>query len=70
MIVERSPLTAKEKELYRQIHPAKLGRDIGSFLVSTYVIWVNQLILGVLVGFIPAIVASLVVVKFWRLILT
>jgi hypothetical protein len=64
MTVERSPLAAKERELYQQIHPAKLGTDIGSFLVSTYVICVHQLGLGVLAGFIPTIVASLVVVKF------
>ena len=61
------PLTSREKELYQNIHPAKLATDIGVFLPSTYLIWIHQLILGVIVSFIPAIVASAIVVRYGNL---
>ena len=57
-------LSSQEKELYQQIHPAKLATDIASFVLSTYIIWVHQLIFGVLAGFIPAIIASVIVVRY------
>jgi len=57
-------LSSREKELYQQIHPAKLATDIASFVLSAYVIWIHQLILGVLVGFIPAIIASVIVIRY------
>jgi len=60
-------LSAQEKELYQQIHPAKLATDIGVFPLSTYLIWIHQLILGVLTGFIPAIIASAIVVRYVNL---
>ena len=60
-------LPTREKELYQQIHPAKLATDIASFVLSTYIIWIHQLILGILAGFIPAIVASVIVVRYVNL---
>jgi uncharacterized membrane protein YesL len=60
-------LSSQEKELYQQIHPAKLATDIASFVLSTYIIWIHQLILGVLAGFIPATIASVIVVRYANL---
>jgi hypothetical protein len=65
--MEKSRLTSKEKELYHQIHPAKLATDIGVFPVSTYLIWIHQAVLGVLAGFVPAILASLILVRYANL---
>lgn len=55
------------KKLYQNIHPAKLTTDIGVFFPSTSLIWLHQLVVGVLIGFIPAIIASAVVMKFGNL---
>ena len=60
-------LSSKEKELYHQIHPAKLATDIAVFPLSTYLIWIHQLIFGVLAGFIPAIIASAIVARYANL---
>jgi hypothetical protein len=60
-------LSSRDKELYQQIHPAKLATDIASFVLSTCIIWIHQLILGILAGFIPAIVASVIVVRYANL---
>lgn len=57
-------LTSREKVLYHQIHPVKLCADIGSSLLSTYLFWIHQLILGLLGGFIPSIVASAVIIRY------
>jgi hypothetical protein len=51
-------MTLQEKVLYHQIHPLKLGTDITSAIVSTYFLWVHNLPIGLLVMFIPAFVAS------------
>jgi hypothetical protein len=63
----RHTLTSREKELYHQIHPAKLVTDIVVTPFSTYLIWIHQLILGVLGAFIPSIVASIIVLKYANL---
>ena len=60
-------LSSREKELYQQIHPGKLATDIAAFVLSTYLIWIHQLIFGILAGFIPAIVASAIVVRYANL---
>jgi hypothetical protein len=59
--------SSREKELYQQIHPGKLATDIAAFVLSTYLIWIHQLIFGILSGFIPAIVASAIVVRYANL---
>jgi hypothetical protein len=60
----RHPLSFREKVLYHQIHPAKASTDLAAGLLSTYLMWVHQLILGILGGFVPAIVASVLVVRY------
>lgn len=60
-------LTFREKVLYHQIHPAKLSADMASGLLSLYLFWIHQLILGLLGGFVPAIVGSVVVIRYFNL---
>lgn len=51
-------LTLREKALYHQVHPLKLGTDITAAVVSTYYFWQHSLVLGLLTGFVPPIVIS------------
>ena len=57
-------MTFAEKALYHQIHPLKLGTDIAASIVSLYVLWQHQLVAGLLLHFIPPIVASTLVIAF------
>ena len=51
-----------EKVLYHQIHPAKLATDIGASLVSTYLMWRRRFAWAMLAAFVPAILASILVI--------
>ena len=53
-----------EKVLYHQIHPAKLAADIGSSLVSTYLMWRRRFAWAMLAAFVPAVVASVLVIRY------
>jgi hypothetical protein len=53
-----------EKALYHQIHPAKLGTDITASIVSLYLLWQHQLVAGLLVHFVPPIIASALVMAY------
>ena len=57
-------MTFNEKILYHQIHPAKLTADISGGLVSTYLLWNHQFALAMLVAFVPAILASAILLRF------
>jgi hypothetical protein len=57
-------MTFKERVLYHQIHPAKLAADIGGSFVSTYLMWRQELMPAMLAAFVPAIVASAIVLWF------
>jgi hypothetical protein len=57
----------KEKGLYHQIHPAKLIADWVSTVPSLYLIWQHTLILGLLVAFVPSIVASFIIIRYVNL---
>lgn len=60
-------MNTREKLLYQQIHPLKLLTDwIGAFIAS-YLIWVHQVMHGLLVGFIPSLIVSALVVRFANL---
>ena len=54
----------EEKVLYHQIHPAKLAADIGSSLVSTYLMWRHMFVAAVLTAVVPAAMASVLVIRF------
>jgi hypothetical protein len=60
----KSFLTPREKVLYHQIHPAKLSADIAAGLISLYLIWIHELALGILGGFVPSLVASAIVIRY------
>lgn len=62
--IDKSRMTLKEKEIYHQIHPFKLAVDIGSTPVSLYLFWQHELILAVIVTFVPSIIASAIVMKY------
>jgi hypothetical protein len=53
-----SGLTLQEKALYHQVHPLKLGTDIGAQVVSTYFFWVHNLAIGLITMLVPPIVMS------------
>jgi len=53
-----------EKVLYHQIHPAKLAADVGGSLVSTYLMWRRRLVAAMLAAFVPAVVASVLVMRY------
>ena len=57
-------MTLAEKALYHQIHPAKLGTDIAAFIVSLFVLWQHRLLAGLLLHFVPPIVASALVIAY------
>jgi hypothetical protein len=51
-----------EKVLYQQIHPAKLAADVSGSLVSTYLMWQRRFVWAMLAAFVPAAVASVLVI--------
>jgi hypothetical protein len=53
-----------EKVLYHQIHPAKLAADVSGSLVSTYLMWRRRPAWAVLAAFVPAVVASVLVIAY------
>jgi hypothetical protein len=57
-------LTRSQKVLYHQIHPAKLAGDINASIVSGFLLWQHQLVLGIVIAFAIAIVTSLLVIQF------
>jgi hypothetical protein len=57
-------LTLREKVLYHQVHPAKVATDILSGVVSLWLLWRREWVLGFAAHVIPPIVASIVAVRF------
>jgi hypothetical protein len=57
-------LDVGEKVLYHQIHPAKLAADVGGSLVSTYLMWRRRFAWAMLAAFVPAFVASVLVMAY------
>jgi hypothetical protein len=53
-----------EKVLYHQIHPAKLAADVGGSLVSTYLMWRRRFAWAMLGAFVPAGLASALVIRY------
>jgi hypothetical protein len=53
-----------EKVLYHQIHPAKLASDIGGSLLSTYLMWRRRFAWAMLAAFVPAALASVLVIRY------
>jgi hypothetical protein len=57
----------RDKLLYHQIHPAKLGTDILAAFISLYFFWRHDLAIGLLIHFVPPIIASWVIIRFANL---
>jgi len=53
-----------EKVLYHQIHPAKLAADVSGSIVSTYLIWRRRFVAAMLAAFVPAVLASILVMRY------
>jgi hypothetical protein len=55
--------SAREKVLYHQIHPAKLGVDIGVTPVALYLFWIHSLVVALVVSLLPSVIASAIIVR-------
>ena len=56
-------LSLPERILYHQIHPLKLSVDSLASVVSTWLLWQHVFLLGMLAAFLPAIGASVVMLR-------
>lgn len=57
-------MTFQEKVLYHQISPLKLSTDWITAFISLYFFWKHNLLLGLIVGFVPPILASFLIMQF------
>jgi hypothetical protein len=60
-------MTLKERALYHQIHPLKLATDILTALVSLYLLWQQMFAVGLLVHFVPPVIASTLLIRYANL---
>jgi hypothetical protein len=60
-------MNMQEKILYHQIHPAKLLTDWVSTIPALYLLWNHEIYRGVLLAFLPSIIASVLVIRFANL---
>jgi hypothetical protein len=56
-------MTPQEKALYHQIHPLKQATDISAEIVSLYLFWKHRLLAGMLVMFVPPVIASTLIMR-------
>ncbi|HTR80521.1 MAG TPA: hypothetical protein VMM58_02755 [Bacteroidota bacterium] len=55
-------MTLQEKKIYHQIHPAQLTTDIVTGFGALFLLWQQELFLGVTVAFIPSTIVSLYII--------
>ncbi len=60
-------MTSLEKSLYHQIHPLKLAVDWGTGILALYPFWQHQLLIAILIAFIPSIIVSFILLRFANL---
>jgi len=60
-------MTPKEKQLYHQIHPLKLLTDISAEIISLYLFRRHKLAAGLIVGLVPPVVVSSIMLKWTNL---
>lgn len=60
-------MNSTDKALYHQIHPAKLVVDVSTALISLYFFWQREVLSGLLVGIVPSLIASFVIIAFANL---
>ena len=56
-------MNRRERVLYHQIHPAKLLTDVGTAAVAAALLWLHHPVLALVVGFVPSIIVSVVLVR-------
>jgi len=56
-------MNRRERLLFHQIHPVKLGTDVATAAVSAILLWHHRLAAALAIGFIPSIVVSVVLVR-------
>lgn len=56
-------MNLQEKELYHEIHPLKLFTDWSAGLIALYVLWQHEIVLGLVLAFVPSILASLLIIR-------
>lgn len=57
----------REKEKYHEIHPVKLAVDVSTTLLSIYFYWVQDFILGTIIGYLPSVIVTVVMIKWVNL---
>ncbi len=57
-------MTLQEKSLYHQIHPLKLFTDWSTGIVALYSLWQHDLITALIIGVVPPVIVSLLLVRF------
>lgn len=60
-------MPTRERVLYHQIHPLKLATDISASIVSLYFFWHHQLVLALMLHFLPPIIVSAILLRFSEL---
>ena len=60
-------MTAAEKQLYHQIHPLKLATDWITGFIALYYFWQHQLAWGLVIAFIPSIIATILIIRYINL---
>ena len=58
-----SGLSQREKLLYHQIHPVKLGVDFSTSFASCWLLWRHELLLGTVVAWVPSVLVTLAMVS-------
>jgi len=56
-----------DRVLYHQIHPLKLLTDVGTAAVAAALLWTHRLAPALVVGFVPSIVVSAILVRWVNL---
>ncbi|MFA6469065.1 MAG: hypothetical protein WCW35_09210 [Bacteroidota bacterium] len=56
-----------EKNLYQQIHPARLITDVSTAFGACYFFWQHDVVGALIVAFIPSLFVSLTIVRFANL---
>jgi hypothetical protein len=56
-------MTSAERALYHQIHPAKLATDVTAAFLAAYFFWQHRLASALVMGFVPPIIVSAIVLS-------
>src|SRR5687768_12750893 len=57
-------MTFKERKLYHQIHPLKLGIDVCTSFVTTYLAWQHNIVWFLILFLIPSVIITFLLVKY------